>query len=306
MYNREQAQEVFLRYAAQYDMENILIRHKVEHTIRVAELSGRYANALGMDGEEADFAWLLGLLHDIGRFEQARRYGTFVDSQSVDHAELSADLLFRDRLMNRFLKGGPAEEGLPGDGTTDDGPEAEGLPGDWRLIAETAIRLHNKLALPEMLDSRTRRFAEVLRDADKTDIFRVIASIPFEDRVGSSQASFTETEEASPEVMACVLEHRCVPSGIRHSRFEGHISHCCMAFELVFEVSRRTVQEEGWLRSLLAEKDTEGKQIWTDRQTEQIRVLRHEIEKWLVVSELKGWDIYDSGVLRSRGNGPGI
>jgi hypothetical protein len=66
------------------------------------------------------------------------------------------------------------------------------------------------------------------------------------------------------------------------------------------------VQEEGWLRSLLAEKDTEGKQIWTDRQTEQIRVLRHEIEKWLVVSELKGWDIYDSGVLRSRGNGPGI
>ena len=71
MYNREQAQEVFLRYAAQYDMENILIRHKVEHTIRVAELSGRYANALGMDGEDADFAWLLGLLHDIGRFEIA-------------------------------------------------------------------------------------------------------------------------------------------------------------------------------------------------------------------------------------------
>ena len=265
MYNREQAQEVFLRYAAQYDMENILIRHKVEHTIRVAELSGRYANALGMDGEDADFAWLLGLLHDIGRVEQARRYGTFVDSQSVDHAEFSADILFRDGLMERF-------------------PD-EGLPEDWRIIAETAIRLHNKLTLPETLDSRTRRFAEVLRDADKTDIFRVIASIPFEDRVGSSRASFTETEEASPEVMACVLEHRCVPSGIRHSRFEGHISHCCMAFELVFEVSRRTVQEEGWLRSLLAEKDTEGKQIWTDRQTEQIRVLRHEIEKWLAASD---------------------
>ena len=157
----------------------------------------------------------------------------------------------------------------------------EGLPGDWRIIAETAIRLHNKLTLPETLDSRTRRFAEILRDADKTDIFRVIASIPFEDRVGSSRASFTEAEEASPEVMACVLEHRCVPSGIRHTRFEGHISHCCMAFELVFDVSRRTVREEGWLGALLTETDAEGKQIWTDRETEQLRVLRHEIEKAL-------------------------
>ena len=82
-------------------------------------------------------------------------------------------------------------------------------------------------------------------------------------------------------MMACVLEHRCVPSGIRHTRFEGHISHCCMAFELVFDVSRRTVREEGWLGALLTETDAEGKQIWTDRETEQLRVLRHEIEKAL-------------------------
>jgi putative nucleotidyltransferase with HDIG domain len=261
MYNRELAKDIFLRYAEQYDMQNILIRHKVEHTLRVAELSGRYAKELGMPVADEDFAWLLGLLHDIGRFEQARRYGTFVDSQSVDHAELSADILFRDGLMERF-------------------PD-EGLPEDWRMIAETAIRLHNKLTLPETLNSRTRKFAEILRDADKTDIFRVIAGIPFEDRVGSSRASFTEAEEASPEVMACVLEHRCVPSGIRHTRFEGHISHCCMAFELVFDVSRRTVREEGWLGALLAETDAEGKQIWTDRETKQLRILRHEIEKSL-------------------------
>ena len=79
--------------------------------------------------------------------------------------------------------------------------------------------------------------------------------------------------------MACVLEHRCVPAGLRRSHFEGRVSHCCMAFELVFEVSRRTVREEGWLRSLLAETDSEGKQIWNDRETEQLRILRREIEK---------------------------
>ena len=258
-FDKERARNVFLRYAEGYDTQNILIRHKIEHTLRVAELSERYAMALGMEGEDADFAWFLGLLHDIGRFEQVRRFGTFVDSQSVDHAELSGDILFKDGLIDRFSD--------------------EGLPTDWRSIAETAVRQHNKLKLPESLDDRTRRFAELLRDADKTDIFRVIAGIPFEQRVGSSRASFQDTGEASPEVMACVTEHRCVPARLRRSHFEGRVSHCCMAFELVFDISRRTVREEGWLLALLAETDENGKQIWTDRETEQLRLLKREIEK---------------------------
>ena len=176
MNNKETAQAVFLRYAEQYDTQNILIRHKIEHTFRVAELSERYAKALGMSAEDTDCAWVFGLLHDIGRFEQARRFGTFVDSQSVDHAELGADILFVDGLIDRF--------------------PAAGLPEDWRAMAEPVIRLHNKLNLPESLDAWTRRFAEILRDADKTDIFRVIASIPFEDRIGSSKASFARGRQA--------------------------------------------------------------------------------------------------------------
>ena len=256
---KKQAEDEFLRYAEQYDPKNTMISHKIEHTLRVAELSERFAEALGMNAEDAYCAWFFGLLHDIGRFEQARRFGTFVDSRSVDHADLSVEILFSDGLIRRF----------PGDG----------LPEDWRAMAETVIRLHNRLCLPETLDERTRRFAELLRDADKTDIFRVIAGIPFEQRIGNSRADFPETGEASPEVMDCVLEHRCVPREIRKSRFDGRISHCCMAFELVFEISRKTVKEEGWLRMLLAETDPEGKQIWTDRETEQLRILRKEIEK---------------------------
>ena len=259
MFDREKAKAVFLRYAEDYDTQNILIRHKIEHTFRVAELSEGCAASLDMNGADTDLAWFLGLLHDIGRFEQVRRFGTFVDSQSVDHAELSGDILFRDGLLERF----------PG----------EGLPEGWQAIAETAVRQHNKLKLPDALDDRTRRFAEILRDADKTDIFRVIASIPFEDRIGSSRASFRETGEASPEVMACVFAHRCVPARIRRSPFEGLISHGCLAFELMFAYSRRTAREEGWLRAMLAETDAGGKQIWTDRETAQLRELRHEIEK---------------------------
>jgi len=259
----EGARDVFLRYSEQYDTRNPLISHKIEHTLRVAELSERFAAALGMLPEDICCAWFFGLLHDFGRFEQARRYGTFVDSQSVDHAELSADILFCDGFIDHF--------------------STEGLPEDWRSMAESVIRQHNKLRLSEDLGERTQRFADLLRDADKTDIFRVIASIPFEAQIGSSKASFTETEEASEEVMACVAAHRCVPRALRHSHFEGRIAHCCMAFELVYEISRQTVREEGYLMALLAEKDETGRQIWTDRETEQLRILRREIENaWAI------------------------
>ena len=45
------------------------------------------------------------MLHDIGRFEQIRRFGTFNDAQSVDHAEFGADLLFKECLIRKFAEG---------------------------------------------------------------------------------------------------------------------------------------------------------------------------------------------------------
>ena len=45
------------------------------------------------------------MLHDIGRFEQIRRFGTFNDAQSVDHAEFGADLLFKEGLIRKFAEG---------------------------------------------------------------------------------------------------------------------------------------------------------------------------------------------------------
>ena len=45
------------------------------------------------------------MLHDIGRFEQIRRFGTFNDVQSVDHAEFGADLLFKEGLIRKFAEG---------------------------------------------------------------------------------------------------------------------------------------------------------------------------------------------------------
>ncbi len=258
MIDREIAREAFYAYTSRYDSGNTMIRLKVEHTFRVADNCERIALSLGMEPESVTFAWLTGLLHDIGRFEQVRRYQTFIDSVSVDHAEFGADLLFREGLIREF--------------------HTEDLSEEELSMLETAIRLHNKLNLPEDLEERTRLFCNLIRDADKADIFRVIWELPFGERIGSGRDFFTEAEEAGREVMDCVKEHRCVPRNIRKSRFEGHISHCCLAFETVFEETRRIIREQGFLDRLLLECDEDGNRLWNEKECVQLRILRNEIE----------------------------
>ena len=256
--NRTKATAAFDEYVSNYDPDNPLIHLKVIHSYKVAEIAERIARSLNNE-ELVDFAWMLGLLHDIGRFEQARRYNTFVDSQSVDHAELGADILFKENLIDRF--------------------PTETLPEGWRETAETAIRQHNKLAIAEGLDERTKIFSEILRDADKVDIFRVLSEIPYADRHGSGGPVLPETDEVSPEVMACVREHRCVPSGVRKTRFDKRVSHCCFAFELVFEESRKIVSEQGNLLKLLTMQDMDGRCCGNDEQLRQLALVQREIEK---------------------------
>ena len=97
---------------------------------------------------------MLGLLHDIGRFEQARRFHTFIDYKSMDHARYGVWYLFEQGHIRDFLP--------------DPEPERD-------RILELAILWHNAYAVPAGVIGKARDFALLLRDADKIDLFRVYA-----------------------------------------------------------------------------------------------------------------------------------
>ncbi|MBQ6515471.1 MAG: hypothetical protein IJI09_12225, partial [Clostridia bacterium] len=145
-------------------------------------------------------------------------------------------------------------------------------------LLETAIRLHNKLTLPGDQDEETRRFCDLIRDADKADIFRVVTELSFEERAGTSKGLLQETEGAGDAVMECVLQHRCVPRDLRKTRFDVCISHCCMAFELVYPESRKIVREQGCLSRLITGRDADGKPLYSAKERGQMSTVRKEIE----------------------------
>lgn len=74
MIDKDKARRAFEDYTNRYDVTNKKIWLKVEHTYRVAELCEVISASVGYAGQDDALAWLVGLLHDVGRFEQIRRY----------------------------------------------------------------------------------------------------------------------------------------------------------------------------------------------------------------------------------------
>ncbi len=246
--NKEIAASIFRDYTNSYDSSNIKISLKIAHTYRVADISVRIAESISAD---ANFAWILGLLHDIGRFEQIKRFDTFLDKNSIDHAEFGADVLFQDGMIDEYLTA------------------VDGITPEHKIVAEKAIRLHNKLSLPEDLSDNERLYTELLRDADKADIYRVLTEPPFDERNEQIKRS---NIPASKIIMRHVLEHKCVPKKYETTEFETLISRLCMAFDVNFPESRSSIIEQGYLRELL-DLDVKG------AMKEQMDVVRDEIRK---------------------------
>ena len=139
--------EEFNKYVSNYDLNNKDIRLKYNHSFRVMELSEKYANLLGLYEEDVKLAKTIGLLHDIGRFEQLAVYHTYNDSKSIDHADYSVEQLFDKEEIKRFYKN----------------------KNHWDII-RLAIKNHNKFAITGVSDDRSLLHCHLIRDTDKLDI----------------------------------------------------------------------------------------------------------------------------------------
>ena len=238
--DRQKVKAGFARYTGNYDVDNDKIKLKIEHTYRVADLCDKIAKDLGLSSYDVDMAWLIGMLHDVGRFEQLRKYGTFSDADSIDHAHYAAEILFDDGEISGHI-------GNNVDICKD--TSKDGNLTDIGIIRK-AIWNHSAYRIEEGLDGRTVLFCNIIRDADKIDIFKVINDTPIgiiykvsnEDAVNAG---------ISADVMQAIKEQHAVLRSLKKTPADHIAGHIALAFELVFPVSLRIAQEQGYLDKLM-------------------------------------------------------
>ena len=103
MIDLEKAIKEFYTYTNKFDIKNPNIQRKIGHSIRVMRISKEMAIKEKLTNEEIEIAMLIGLLHDIGRFEQYTEYKTYKDNISIDHGDLGVELLFDKGQIKRFI-----------------------------------------------------------------------------------------------------------------------------------------------------------------------------------------------------------
>jgi len=215
------------------------LRLKVEHTFRVYDHAKRIVASLedldapqglwARDAAACRAAVLAALFHDCGRFPQFKRFRTFLDAASVNHAVLS----FQTMRNRAFLLQESA---------------------DVRGLAHCAVLLHNRYSLSAKLNPRARFVTEVVRDADKLDIFRIMVSyltsaLPEKDAVLLHVKD--EPEKWSPTVVDDVLNGRIARySDLRYINDFRLLLGTWMD-ELRFPVTRQTLADSGLMDSVL-------------------------------------------------------
>lgn len=125
------------------------IKLKLAHSLHVFKNGQRIAEGEKFPPHTSWICHIASLYHDIGRFPQFARYGTFNDRESINHGRLGV-LTLRDTSI-------PGNISEP----------------DMRLI-RLAIGQHNLKSIRPNVPEPYATPIKTVRDADKIDIFRVM------------------------------------------------------------------------------------------------------------------------------------
>lgn len=233
----QRAKRKFEEYLSGYDRENDKVRLKIIHTFGVTEYSRQIAGRLGLSEEDRELAQIIGLLHDIGRFEQLKRYDSF-EPDTMDHAGFGVQILFGEGMIRNFIE-----------------------DGRWDPVIRTAIARHSDFRLEGIEDERELLHARIIRDADKLDNCRVKLEDSTETILGVSEEEVGKTK-ISREVLEQFNRKESILSSTRRTKMDYWLSYLAYFFDINYKVSVELICEHDYVNRLI------GRIPYSDPETE--------------------------------------
>ena len=237
MLSTDKTSDWFEKYTDEFKISGKLptmCRLKKAHSRRVCANACDIRESLGWDDTyDKWLAFSIGLLHDVGRFPQSRDYGTFLDAASLDHGDLAVDILEKDFIWA-------------------DAPE------DIKNILLTAIEYHNKKDLPCGMRPDVLRWARLIRDADKMDIFRMVQLRLENGTINEMLPRHPITDELTSEL---VSEIRTTGKGsypYAQSLKDYRLIQLTWGYDLNYGFSVRTLKREGIFEKIARDLSGDG------------------------------------------------
>lgn len=242
--NLEKAKLEFIKYTQNYDLENENIQRKQLHSLRVMEISKEIAKGLQLDQEEIDLATLIGLLHDIARFEQYTQFKTYKDLESFDHGDFGAQILEKD--IRKYVENKQFDE-----------------------IIIKAVKNHNKFKIEEGLTKTEELYAKIIRDADKIDILYETVEIFWK-----GKESEVENSVISEDVIQQIEDKSQIKQKLEESPVDKIMKFIAFIFDMNFKISFKILKDEDYINKILNRYNF--KDEYTKQKVEEIRNIANE------------------------------
>ncbi len=230
MIDIDEAKQAFQNYLNTYKNKDKLgFKLKEVHTYHVVELSKLIAQKLNLTAEDIKLAELIALLHDIGRFAELELKDKF-DNVKFDHAAYGVKMLFENNLIREFIK--------------DD---------KYDNIIKKAINNHSRLYVEDGLDTRTLLHANIIRDADKLDNFRIARDDDIE-AIFSECFSVQEkiaNSSLTDKIYETVKQNKSVDLRDRITILDCYVCVLAFVFDLNFKESYKIVKENNYINVLI-------------------------------------------------------
>lgn len=200
---------------------------KEEHTERTCKEILLLGRECGLGSGDLILAETAALFHDIGRFPQWKKYTTFNDSVSEDHALLGLEVISTHKIFASLKK-------------------------EDRELIEIAILHHNARKLPSDLSQRQDLFCRLLRDADKLDIWNVVINeLEGCGNLVETLAGVIPTSNSfSSQIVAELMERRVPDFSSVRNRNDMILLRLGWVFDLNFAASCREVLERHYVERL--------------------------------------------------------
>ena len=250
MIDLTKAEREFKNYINNYDLKDPHIERKVIHSYKVVDVSEAIAKSLNLSDEDIHLAKLIALLHDIGRFEQLKIYGTYRDKDSIDHADFGIKILFEDGLIRNFIE-----------------------DNKYDSIIYKSIKNHNKYRIEEGCSDKELLHCKIIRDADKTDIFRVhFDDITKKENVLTNYEKIKK-QKVGTKVLNAFKEFRLINFNELQSDLDWYLKDIAFIFDYNFPKGVEIVKEKGYINTML-------QSIEDEKLKEQLDFIRSSLNRY--------------------------
>jgi len=207
---------------------------KEAHTRHVCRNSFLIGEKLNLAPEDILLAKAAALLHDTGRFRQYARYRTFNDRASENHARLGLKEIGLGKVLDHCRK-------------------------DEKHLIAKAVYYHNVANLPTAEEEKTLFYIKLLRDADKLDIWRVVAEYYADsgNRNGSDDDNtivlgLPGTPDCSPKILNAFHEKKFASLQDLKTQVDLKLLQISWVFDLNFYTSFHILKKRKHIQKIAA------------------------------------------------------